>query len=143
MYCRKCGKQIGDDAEYCNECKQKEIANRQAERFGHVAPPGERMIGFGKALASVIVGLLSNLIMVFSKMASGPSTPFFILLGLGLAISALIMGIKSIKCFFNQRKSGAVRPFPTLILGIVGMGLSASYMLFVFQVLFLLILYLT
>ena len=47
------------------------------------------------------------------------------LISIGLAIPALIMGIKSMSCFFKQKREGKVKPVATLVLGIVGVATSS------------------
>jgi hypothetical protein len=63
---------------------------------------------------------------VYPDFSVGSVTLFIIFgIAIGLAIPALIMGIQSMKCFFKQKREGKAKPVATLVLGIVGMALSA------------------
>ena len=63
----------------------------------------------------------------YTTVSGGSIAGFVItlLLGLGLAIPALVLGIKSIKLFNAGRRAGGVKPVATLVLGIIGV-VSAS-----------------
>ncbi len=112
---------------------------------------GSRKEGFSIALASTILGSIAY---IFSMVALGIASAavdeltygygyssvaetiagvaiFFSLICLGAAIPGLIMGIKSIRCFFTEKNEGRVKPIPTLILGIVGVAMSGLTMFFV------------
>ena len=99
-----------------------------------------RMNGFGKALASTILGIFSY---IFSFVAievaafelAGSAVVLF-LMALGMAIPSLIMGIKSIKTFTSAPKQGLPRPIATLVLGIVGLC-AAAFSLFISFILFI------
>ena len=95
-----------------------------------------RMNGFGKSLASTILGFFSY---IFSAITLGiaevgepGATVLFLMMTLGMAIPSLIMGIKSIKTFTNAPKMGLPRPIATLVLGIVGISFTAIAFLICF-----------
>ena len=69
MYCRKCGKQIDYDSEFCLDCRAEEQAyiqiieshthtNSEAQQAAP-AQKGARMFGFKRALTSTIMGFAS------------------------------------------------------------------------------------
>jgi hypothetical protein len=96
--------------------------------------PGNRMFGFGKALASTIVGFIGLiwgyvwLIMSIAEGLGEASLVLAIFLAPMVAIS-IIFGIKSIKTF-KARRATCAKPIPTLVLGIVGTicgGLAAFF----------------
>ncbi len=155
MYCRKCGKEIFYDAPICKECEEAELFfnfNEQPINFEQ-EPVGDRKEGFGKALTATILGALAFFISaiafgVFSVLVEEYySTSYyydataigsivavgvvFSLIATGLAIPALILGIKSIKVFKLAVNEGRVKPIATLILGIVGVATSALAFLYV------------
>ena len=151
MYCRKCGKQIDYDSEFCVECKaeaaaravyreilEKEYAAKSAQNTSaQVAPKqsppapapqesngksGGRLYGFGKALASAILAFFA---FCFMMTATETVDAGFFLFSLGFFIPALIMGISSMKGFFNRKREGYVTPIPSLVLGSIAVGLCS------------------
>ncbi len=96
--------------------------------------PNNRMFGFGKALASTIVGFIGYIcgfVWLMMSVAEGmgeASLILAIMLAPMVAIS-IIFGIKSIKTFI-ARKATCAKPIPTLILGIVGAVFGAIAALF-------------
>ena len=160
MYCRKCGKQMDYDAPVCKECEE------MANFFGNgapiaptpekPAPVGSRMEGFGKALTSTIIGVVSFIVVLIAMVLitaaitedavydsyygyyysySNASSMVGVCTALsliccGAVVVALIFGIQSIKCFIAAKRSGAVKPIATLILGIVGVVMSALTFLY-------------
>lgn len=112
-------------------------------------PKGNRMDGFGRALASTIVGTFAYIfglvayvialaaLEITDSGAVGGSIVCF-LLAIAPAIIALINGIRSVKLFNERRKEGAKKPIATLVLGIVGIVSAAIALLFVLITLLLL-----
>ena len=49
---------------------------------------------------------------------------------LGFAIPSIILGIKSIKQFKNNKRLGRQRPIATFILGLIGLATSAEFLLY-------------
>lgn len=152
MYCRKCGKQIDYDSEFCVECKaeaaaravyreilEKEYAAKSAQNTSAqvVAPKqspqatapqegnsksGGRLYGFGKALASLILAFFA---FCFMMEATETVDAGFFLFSLGFFIPALIMGISSMKGFFKRKREGYAPPIPSLVLGSIAVGLCS------------------
>ena len=166
MYCKKCGKQLDFDGDICKDCAENEAyfgsaqqsapaqeaapavapatpAPAPAQTAQPIAQDGDRKFGFGKALASTIMGAISNgmasiasgiplgieLAIMELGYANGGAelalggiavTIIMALISIGLAIPALIMGIKSIKTFNERKNAGYVKPVATLVLGIIG-----------------------
>ena len=142
MYCTKCGKQIDYDAEVCNECKAAETARNENDYNPFEEPPigvptdaDNRMFGFGKALASTIIAVV-NLIFSFIAMAVSLEEPdagiVLILMGIAMFVVSLIFGIKSITTFKRRCRENCAKPIPTLILGIVGIVVSATAAMYLF-----------
>ena len=88
-----------------------------------------RMNGFGKSLASTLLGFFSYffsaITLGIAEVGEPGATVLFLMMTLGMAIPSLIMGIKSIKTFTNAPKMGLPRPIATLVLGIVGISFTA------------------
>ena len=90
--------------------------------------PQNRMFGFGKALASTILGFFSYFFSVLSmallaeelSLAAGG---IILLIAIGLTATSFIFGLQSIKCF-QKRKATCAKPIAALILGIVGISFS-------------------
>lgn len=88
-----------------------------------------RMFGFGKALASTILSFVAY---IFSAITMGVATVEFsgatvvlLMMTLGMAIPALVMGVQSIKTFTRAGSLNLPRPIATLVLGIVGTAITA------------------
>ena len=179
-YCRRCGKQIETNAEYCEECRNQSIYGNggttqqqsrdyrpeqsyqqqsyQQQPCGRQdSRPEEnngRMDGFGKALASTILGAVATVLVFICYYIIGVSFAgslgvfgsvalLFAILGfvpacIATSIISIVCGIKSIKTFANSKNNGRAKPIATLILGINGLAdgaLSAFLMLlFVFVI---------
>ncbi len=152
MYCSKCGKKIDYDSPVCRECEEAEKsfskkffkddefftnkAESPSENSYPSSPqpsskqPSTRLEGFGVALTATILGFRA--LVNFFKYANATSTGLeylFLMLGIGLAIPALILGIKSIKVYRRVKKQGGVNPIATLVLGIVGLVFGALVLL--------------
>ena len=166
MYCRKCGKQINYDAPMCMECEEMEKLFNTSKP---VATPAdmtvaktpeqrskERMMFFGKALASTIVGTIAFIlgILAFSYISVAyesyisnyrwsdliSSCVTYAFFGLGGAIPGLILGVSSVKCFCTAKKDGREKPVATLVCGLVGLVSSALTLIYVSLSFFMLIL---
>ena len=169
MYCRKCGKQINYDAPYCKECEE-------TEKFFNAKKPistpkdiptitatpeqrsKEKMMFFGKALASTIVGTIAFIlgILALSYITMVYDAEMYIssyrlddwttscitcsFLALGGAIPGLILGISSVKCFCTAKKDGREKPIATLVCGLVGLVSSALTLIYISLSFFMLIL---
>ncbi len=153
MYCRKCGKFIDYDAEYCIECRQVEEQARQANVVPPVQPTypidnGSVTTGLGKAIASATLSFFGY---VFSLLAfifciayvsgglSVGGATVFLTIALGFSITALIFGIQSVKVFVNEKNAGRKKPIPALVLGIFGISFSGLALFFCFLAFIILI----
>lgn len=150
MYCRKCGKQIDYDAPICKECEAAETFFGNPTASDVSSPIGNRKEGFGKALASTILGAVAYLISVinidialeaiegvnqYGEYYYGPGIAlcfFLSFLCTGAVVVSIIFGIKSIKCFASAKKAGRLLPVATLVLGCVGLACSALTLLYLF-----------
>ena len=115
--------------------------------------PGNKKEGFGKALTSTILGSIGIVVALIAYVCLLAAMDYdyyydyyyydsyyyesmisvgviFMLMSLGLAIPSLILGIKSMSCFFKQKREGKVKPVATLVLGIVGVATSALALLY-------------
>ena len=154
MYCKKCGKEIAYDAEYCNECLESAAATAAAEPSVVSAPTvteGDRKTGFKKALIGMILGVIGMFITyivtvfiaafhmeILTKLESGSNyivnegfsigvgvvCILFAIIGFALCIPAVIFGIQSILTFVKEAKAGRVKPIVTLIFGCVSVAAS-------------------
>lgn len=154
MYCRKCGKQIDYDAPVCKECAEAEFF----QNYGQPAPGadttrptpapvgnGSVRAGFGGALTSTILGSVAFIlgIVVMSMIAATVEYGYYdaslitagyvlTVMVMGMAIPALILGIKGIKTFTYAKNHGHVKPIPSLVLGIAGLSAGAFSILYAF-----------
>lgn len=104
-----------------------------------------RMRGFGKALASTIMGFIGYFFSVFSMAMLVTEDPdvaiaggVFFVMSLPLAIIPLVFGLKSIG-LFKSTPSGTPKPIAALILGIVGVFFAALSLFFLSLALILLL----
>ena len=136
MFCSYCGKQKDYEGKLCKECEaalktetppfygENEYYPPVFDRYFYSTEPEphNRMFGFGKALASVVMSTIGTvfigLALMFSLFSGGVGL-FFLLMVFGLSIPALVFGIRSIRCFV-RRKATCAKNIPTLVLGIYG-----------------------
>lgn len=90
---------------------------------------GSNKKGFGVALTAVILGGVAEFLSAIAAELVATGYMVMALLALGCAIPALILGIKSIKLFFSEKKAGNVKPIPTFVMGLIGTILSGSVLL--------------
>ena len=125
---------------YENSAQQTYTAPQQtytAPQQTYVAPkPDTRKEGLGKAICSLV---LSFLISTFGGMAIGfmiseltGAGVFFALATVAMGVVSIINGAMSIKTFKNVKNEGNPAPIPTLIIGIVGLAMSALSLLICF-----------
>lgn len=102
--------------------------------------PGSRKEGFGKALASTILGVIGFVFAMIAYFGCVVGAAEDWVLGVGimfmiftcpLAIIGLVNGIRSIKVFSACKKEGKVKPIATLVLGINGVVYAALAILYV------------
>ena len=150
MYCKKCGKFIGNEADFCDECAAKEdavFAEFFEKKTESTLPPfvhetvynGGKEIRLGKAIAAMILSEIGLMliyigIILMGELAMVEYTVEYsgaiacMLIGCIPCVLGLIFGIQSI-CNFKATsmvKSG--KRIPVLILGILsvvssGLGL--------------------
>ncbi|MBQ3064494.1 MAG: hypothetical protein IJC99_06840 [Clostridia bacterium] len=140
MYCSKCGKQIDYNATVCNECSAVGGGYYDYGTAPAAAPaqpatpvPSTRMVGFGKALAGVIVGFVGIYMAVFA-MIVGMIFPVvgvvLNMIGIALGILSLVFGVQSIKTFKALKNGPGGSPIATLVLGIAGTVFAGFTLLF-------------
>ena len=159
MYCRKCGRRIDYDALICRECEEEQRRSAESQQVEQTvnasvrpAPVGNRKEGFGKALASTIMGSVSFFVFIIALVVMSVASALYIssttyygtsgytagmLIGfvllfasLGVSIVSLIFGIQSIKCFVKAKNEGRAKPVATLVCGIVGIVMSAFTLMY-------------
>ena len=152
MFCTKCGKQIDYNSTVCNECARAENSFFDASQQYNTYPQppiveptseskkGSRMVGFGGALASAILGYIAMAFALFAFMFWFGVTFvdemvafmfFFCVSALVMSIIAIVNGAKAIKVF----RESIPRPIATLVLGIVGVaGAVGTYILLAYSV---------
>ena len=145
MYqCRKCGKQLTYEAEYCSKCLEEINASKKATSSGEIKPKkqkGRVMDGFGPALTGAILGTVGFSLIMFCLMAAdlavGTRRSFMQVsawllwvFGLILTIPSVILGINSIKCFVNAKRKNRKKPIPALIIGIDTVATAAMASLY-------------
>ena len=149
MYCKKCGKFIGTDAEVCDECKQKESVNAstqqaQYQQAQYQQPQyqqplyktqnNDSAINLGKAIAGVILSFI-GFIFGLTVLEGYSDTALVIgglLLGLAPCIIGLVFGIKSISNFKETSYIKSGKRIPTLIMGIASTAQAGLGLLFFF-----------
>ena len=103
------------------------------------------MDGFGRALASAILGTVASILMLVGfyivlfalefavddagKLGLATLEWSFILISVAPIVLSIVFGIKSIKTFSINKKEGKAKPIATLILGIAGLANGAIALL--------------
>ena len=144
MFCSKCGKQIDYNSTVCNECARAEnsffdaaqLNNTYVAEPAHKSPNGSRMVGFGGALAAMIIGDLAIVFAIMSiaylmtdVIVSYALFYVFIVGAFVMSIFSLVLGIRAIRVFVRS----SPKPIATLVLGIGGiLGTVATYMVFIY-----------
>jgi hypothetical protein len=154
MYCRKCGKYIPSNADVCADCAAKEAQYTPVTPIVNIPQKqGSLMNGFGKALTAAILGFVGFFcslfgylfsVVTFGLSTAGESTEsqlifsiLFWVFAVGLAIPALLFGVRSIKLFIAEKKAGHKKPIPTLALGIGAVVFVGTIAIFALITLFL------
>ena len=89
---------------------------------------GDRMHGFGKALAAAILGDLAaafSYIGIYVCLFSVALGVLTVLATIAMSVIALVFGIQSIKTFIADKNAGRVKPIATLVCGIAGVATAA------------------
>ncbi len=153
IVCNECleKEKLEKDSQIETEAPKAEQEYREVPRYQYNVPEEEaealsdtsnpRMFGFGKALTSTILGfvgwIVSYIALIVCAVAISEDDAIAAglvlnLLASGLSVPSLILGIKSVIGFKSRASRGAVKPIPSLILGIVGLSFSALALFFVF-----------
>ena len=126
MYCKKCGKFIGTDADTCDECQQKESAQASNlhENVAFYQPPtisqDTSVIALGKAIAAMILSTIgfifayAGILVIWAKAAA----IICFLFGLVPSTLGLVFGIQAISNFKKTAYLHSGKRIPVLILGI-------------------------
>ena len=152
MFCSYCGKQTDYEGKLCKECEAA-FQNAQSgdntaygdqgyyppefDRYFYTSEPEPYnvMFGFGKALASTVMGTVGFVFVYIAlglALFSGGAGFLLTAVVLGLSIPALVFGIQSVKCFM-RRKATCAKNIPALVLGIngiwqAGFALSGAFL---------------
>ena len=160
MYCKKCGKFIGTDADICDECKQKEALANENVLFQYSdldqninmntdananvnmnftqpvnVPQNTSAINLGKAIAATILSVVGFIFMYVGILCCiGAPGVGVVLMMLGLApsILGLIFGIQSIANFKQTSYIRSGKRIPVIILGISAVADAAISLLLSF-----------
>ena len=126
MYCKKCGKFIGTDADTCDECQQKESAQASNlhENVAFYQPPtisqDTSVIALGKSIAAMILSTIGFIFAYAGILVVWEETAAIVcfLLGLVPSILGLVFGIQAISNFKKTSYLRSGKRIPLLILGI-------------------------
>lgn len=156
MYCKKCGKFIGNDSDYCDECSVKEteafeeFSEKKAEEvppvYNYVPTPaptynGSDEIKLGKAIAAMILSELGFWFIYFAiTLWATMVDPYYdytsviicVLAGLPMCIISLVFGIQCIKNFKETSHFRNGKRIPVLILGICSVVMAGISLFLVF-----------
>lgn len=146
MYCKKCGKFIGSDADLCDECKRAEDAARanayQSNPYNndYYKPPiiiqNTSAINLGKAITSIIMAMIGFVFVYAGLITIWEPDVAIVCMVIGIVPTLLgfIFGIMSI---INFRQTSFIRSgkrIPLLILGISSVIESAISMFLCFMI---------
>ena len=139
MYCKYCGKYIGNDSGICQDCiiaqaKTTEQPTQTINANMYQTPTTSRNTGLGYGIASAVLGFISQFAIVigFLFIARFISEDLFVSLFCLSSIAlpfmfapiilALVFGIKAIKIARAQKRVIDKLPIATLITGISGVA---------------------
>ncbi len=150
MYCRRCGKEIDYDAEYCIECSNmarekaqpveetyyqepQQETYYQAQSYDYTtqkpANTPSRTAGLGKGITGAIFAFISLIIVALAieLLLYDDSTALVLaILGIGFSIPALACGRGAISVFKLACRNNHPKPIATLICGIFGVAMGAT-----------------
>ena len=125
MYCRKCGKAIPDEQEYCDECRKLDIVAGNDTGYSSKS-------GFAVALVAAIIAATAAAITPFANGLLSPIAEkvgivlsvIIALVYLGSIVPSIVMGVRSVRKFVVCSRENKPKPVSTLVLGIVALALS-------------------
>lgn len=164
MYCKKCGRFIAGNEELCEDCLHNELVfgevnkPQQPQQSQQATAPANRprprMLAFKPALAAVITGTLSYMLMLMAFIVGLPTkklvmgyegvhytyvysvmpevTWVLFSLALPLCVVALVFGIRSLVTVVKAKKSGAPMAIAPLIISISAIVMAGLAVLFGF-----------
>lgn len=142
MYCKNCGKFIGNDADLCDECLAKKeafnafsegkAADVQPTEYqpsacgGRPANDASRQIKLGKAIAAMILSEIGAMLIYIGIFMLARIS---IIIGCIPSVLGLIFGIQSIACFKATSRIKNGKRIPVLILGISSVAITGTMLL--------------
>ena len=155
MYCKKCGKFIGNDADLCDECKaqeetafgefsnQKEQPYTPEPTYYSTSTYNGGEVSLGKPIAAIILSHIGFFLIYIGLIVMAGSTYYddysaatvLMLIGGSISIVGLVLGIRSIAYFKATSMIKSGKRIPLLILGIIsvvvaGIGLFIATLMF-------------
>ena len=150
MYCKKCGKFIGNDSDLCNECRMRE-ENAFGEFSTKTNPDptpvyyqgssyyGSNQVSLGKAIAAIVLSEIGfifiyiGLILMAEMLSYGlyelESSIALMVIGCIPSLIGLVFGIQAIRHFKATSMIRSGKRVPLLILGIVSVVTAACSLL--------------
>lgn len=142
MKCSFCGQEIKSNNKFCPNCGQEHVVV-ETETQNEPMPTNvaiDKSYGFKNALTATILGacsFISIFITSFLLVIAPVVGVMFLIAGTVVAIIGIIKGVKGIKDFIFAKKQANAKPVATLVLGICGIDLGASTIIYgLFTILF-------
>ena len=124
MFCVKCGKQTNEADGLCEDCK----AVKNAAELSDTNKLNTGMLGFGKSLASTIMGfgvfIVSSVLNNVGARMNLIAMIFMLLIDIAATVLAIVFGAKGIRAYSTFKSGSAKKPLPAFILGIIGVVLA-------------------
>ncbi|MBO7187786.1 MAG: hypothetical protein J6V68_05275 [Clostridia bacterium] len=151
MYCKKCGKFIGNDSELCDECRLKqdtifsEFSEKKEEDiasvYSNVNVPSSNQISLGKSIAAIILSDIGFFLIYMGLILFPTAAAYvdfsgaiaFMIFGAIPSLLGLIFGIQSISYFRATSMIRSGKRIPVLILGISSVVMAAIGLIIVFM----------
>ena len=154
MFCRKCGKEINYDSEFCVDCAKRiaeDAANAAAGlsqseetpsnayhrpvnviihskrsylKRALLVDPNMKHAGLGKAICGIILAFHALLMLLLLPSGPGPYAAFTLIFG-AIPILSVIQSYKAVDICSKRAKHGLQTYKATLILGLIGLFSSA------------------
>lgn len=168
MYCKNCGKFIGNDSDLCDECMMKEQVfsefseekvenstpdNYQEQPYTPQQTSGGSEVNLGKAIASTILSnigffmiyisfiIIGEVELSYGYTSSGSYGGAFVIMLIGIvpSILGLVFGIQSIINFKETAITKNPKRIPVLILGISSVVMAGTALFITFIMFFMLV----